>query len=103
MANTWQLRLRGLLGKMALKSDQGIWLQPCCAIHTIGMSYPISVHFLDKNYQIVRSLPCVNPMRFAVCWRASSVIEMQSVSPDQLDQQIEAIKRFLKSGISSSA
>lgn len=94
-AHTWATRLRGLLGSKPLNAKQALWLKPCHAIHTFGMTYPIAVHFIDRQGQVIRSIARVPPQRFAICLRATSVIEMSSVCPTKLASQVSAINRYL--------
>jgi len=94
-AHTWATRLRGLLGSKPLNAKQALWLKPCHAVHTVGMTYPIAVHFLDCKGRVIRSIARVPPQRFAICLKATSVIEMSSVCPTKLASQVSAIQRYL--------
>lgn len=96
IADTWLSRLRGLLGSEPLHHHQALWLRPCHSVHTFGMSYPIAVHFLDKNMRIIKSLPCLKPNRVAICLKAYSVLEMRSVSAIELTLQIKAIEEVMQ-------
>ena len=42
-------RMRGLLGRSELPSDQGILLRPAGSVHTFFMRFPIDVVFLDRD------------------------------------------------------
>ena len=60
LANTWLLRLRGMLGRPAPKTGEGLLLTPCRSVHTYGMRFPLDIAFLDVHGSIVaayRSLP----------------------------------------------
>jgi uncharacterized membrane protein (UPF0127 family) len=96
LAHTWPQRLRGLLGRPALTDKQALWLKPCHAVHTIGMRYPIAVHFLDHQGQVIRSIARLAPWDLAICLRANSVIEMASVDSTALSGQIHAIQWYMK-------
>jgi len=51
VADTFFLRLKGLLDRSNIPPGRGILIQPCRAVHTVGMSFPIDVAFIDsKNY-----------------------------------------------------
>lgn len=52
-ADTFWLRLRGLLGRPPLKRGEGLLLTPCKAVHMLAMRYPIDVAFLDAGGQVV--------------------------------------------------
>ena len=53
LADRWWLRLRGLLGRPALPAGEGLLLNPCRAIHMLGMRFPIDVAFLDRTGAVV--------------------------------------------------
>lgn len=53
IADTIFKRTKGLLGKKKLEDDEGLLLCGCRAIHTMFMKFPISVIFIDKEYQII--------------------------------------------------
>ena len=42
-------RLRGLLGKARLRSDEAMWVVPSHGVHTIGLRFPIDVIYLDAQ------------------------------------------------------
>lgn len=69
-------RARGLLGSERLHPDEGLWIQPCTSVHTIGMSYPIDVVFLDKAARVVALRSAVRPQRIAYALGAGSVLEL---------------------------
>lgn len=72
-------RTRGLLGRGSLPPGQAVWISPCSAIHTIGMSFPIDAIFLDSERRVVRIERDIDPWRMA--WGgtgAESVLEVQS-------------------------
>lgn len=56
-------RLRGLLGVQHLDSREGLLIEPCKSVHTIGMSIPIDVLFIDGHNRVLRICHNVSPMR----------------------------------------
>lgn len=68
-------RLLGVWARPVLE-HQGLWLRPCRAIHTFGLSGPLDVLFLDAQGKILRQFVYVKPNR--VLWERSahSVIEL---------------------------
>lgn len=46
-------RVKGLLGKKQMQSDEGILLIPCHQVHTFGMKFAIDVLFLSKEGEII--------------------------------------------------
>jgi uncharacterized membrane protein (UPF0127 family) len=76
-ADTHITRLRGLLGRMKLRSDEGLWVVPCQGIHTIGLLFPIDVIYLDEKYRVIHLIEHLGPFRIASIRRhASSVLEL---------------------------
>lgn len=53
VADRWWLRLRGLLGRPALVQGEGLLLEPCRAVHMLGMRFPLDVAFLDASGAVV--------------------------------------------------
>ena len=76
LATSVWCRLSGLLGRPPLVLGQALWLHPCHAIHTLGMSYPIDVLFLDERMQPVKRVCALRPNRFCRCPGATSVLEL---------------------------
>jgi hypothetical protein len=77
MADTSLRRLVGLLGKRSLASGCGLFIVPSQAIHTVGMSFPIDVIFVDKKYSVVGVRKAVRPFRITrVFWKALGVLEL---------------------------
>jgi uncharacterized membrane protein (UPF0127 family) len=54
LANTFWLRLRGLLGASPLQQGEGLILVGEKSIHTLFMKFPIDVVYVDKNYRVIR-------------------------------------------------
>ena len=76
-AHTHMTRLRGLLGKMKLRSNEGLWLVPCQGIHTIGLLFPIDVIYLDEQRRVIHLIEQVGPFRVTPIRRhASSVLQL---------------------------
>ncbi|MEM5343421.1 DUF192 domain-containing protein [Paraburkholderia azotifigens] len=71
-------RMRGLLGRSRLDADRALWLEPCNAVHTFGMRFPIDVVFIDKGGRVLAVHRNVSRARVLVCWRARSVLEMRA-------------------------
>jgi uncharacterized protein len=55
LADRWWHRLRGLIGRSALASGEGLILRPCRAVHMAWMSFPLDVAFLDGKGKVVAS------------------------------------------------
>jgi uncharacterized membrane protein (UPF0127 family) len=77
IANTPLARLRGLLGKMRLRSDEGLWTLPSRGIHTIGLMFPIDVVYLNAQQQAVHLIESLGPLRIgAIRFDSESVLEL---------------------------
>ncbi len=77
VAHDWGTRLRGLLGRRALRPDEGLWLSPCSGIHTLGMRFSIDVLFLDAFQNVVKICHQVPPNRCRLGGSsAESVLEL---------------------------
>jgi len=78
-ANTYIRRLVGLLGKTVTWSrpGRGLWINPCHGVHTLGMTFPIDLVFLDRDKRVVHVEEHVRPFRISkVCLNARSVLEL---------------------------
>ena len=76
-ADTHMTRLRGLLGKMKLRREEGLWVVPCQGIHTIGLLFPIDVIYLDERRRVIHLIEHLGPFRIASIRRHSaSVLEL---------------------------
>lgn len=70
-------RLVGLLGKRSLASGCGLFIVPSQAIHTVGMTFPIDVVFLDKEYNVLGVREAVRPFRVTrIFWKSLGVLEL---------------------------
>ena len=70
-------RAFGLLARSSLEPDDGVWIDSCNAIHTIGMRASIDVIFVDRDGSVLRVERDVRPQRLALrCAPARAVIEL---------------------------
>jgi len=65
VATNFMERLRGLIARKEPGQDQGMYIEPCSAIHTFFMSYPIDCAFLDKSGRILATRRHLAPWRLA--------------------------------------
>ena len=80
-AETHIARLRGFLGRMRLRSDEGLWVVPCQGIHTIGLLFPIDVIYLDAKHRVIHVIEHVGPFRMTPIRRqSSSVLELPTMT-----------------------
>ena len=78
-------RMRGLLGKPPLQKDQALLITSCSSVHTIGMTYPIDLAFLDKHWKIRKIVKSLVPWRMAWSFGSSMVLEMSPGTIDKLN------------------
>ena len=83
-ADSFIRRLVGLLGRSALADDEGLWIEPCRGIHTVGMRFPIDVVFLNGGLQVVAVRERVVP------WRATRFVR---ASCSALELPVGAVRR----------
>jgi uncharacterized membrane protein (UPF0127 family) len=77
VADTSFRRLRGLLGRWSLRSDEGLWVMPSRGIHTIGLFFPIDVVYLDESRRVVHLVEQLRPFRIApIRIHCESVLEL---------------------------
>jgi uncharacterized protein len=77
-------RMRGLLGHKRLTADEAMLLAPCRSVHTFGMSFPIDVLFIDRQWHVVAIHRCVPPARMLFCLNATRTLEMAAGVADVL-------------------
>lgn len=79
-------RTVGLLARPFVRPDEGLWIESCGAIHTIGMRSSIDVIFVDGTGRVIRVHPHVAPFRLALfCPTARGVIELGAGALDDHD------------------
>jgi uncharacterized membrane protein (UPF0127 family) len=78
VANSPLPRMRGLLGRRNLGSDEGVLLRPAGSIHTFFMQFSIDVVFLDRDGRVLRVAESVRPWRTAAARGARSVLELRA-------------------------
>jgi uncharacterized protein len=70
-------RLRGLLGRPALREGKALAIEPCRAIHTWFMPYTIDAVFLDRELRVVGAVQSLGAFRSARARRgAVQVVEL---------------------------
>ncbi|MDR3736114.1 MAG: DUF192 domain-containing protein [Acidobacteriaceae bacterium] len=52
-ADSTLARLRGLIGKFSLKSDESLWLVPSSEVHPSGVFVPHDLIYLDENHRVI--------------------------------------------------
>jgi len=77
IAEALHSRRRGLIGRRSLDFNQGLMISPCRWIHTFGMSFPIDVVYVGKDWRVVACQESLPPNRIGrPVLRAHFVIEL---------------------------
>jgi uncharacterized membrane protein (UPF0127 family) len=77
-------RTKGLLHLPVLQKNQGLLLNHCRSIHTIGMSYTIDVIYLAKNNEIIKIVDRLKPYRMSACILANRTLELLAGEAERL-------------------
>lgn len=72
----WQ-RARGLFLRQELLDQDGVLIRPCRSIHTIGMSRPIDVVFVDDKGWVKEVFANVSPCRAVICKSVGEVAALE--------------------------
>lgn len=77
VADTSLARLKGLIGKLKLSFDEGMWVVPSSGVHTVGVLFPLDLIYLDENHQVIHLVEAfprfrIGPLRT----EAASVLEL---------------------------
>ncbi|MEA2217709.1 MAG: uncharacterized protein QOJ35_335 [Solirubrobacteraceae bacterium] len=71
-------RMRGLLGRRGLASEEGLLLRPAGSIHTHFMRFAIDVVFLDRELRVIDVRHAIGPWRMARRRGARAVLELRA-------------------------
>ncbi len=84
VAKDFWSRGKGLLGRVSLDENQGLWIHHCNSIHTYFMKFPIDCVFVDKGLKVKAVYANVTPWRLVLpVWGARSVFEMKAGSAEK--------------------
>jgi uncharacterized membrane protein (UPF0127 family) len=76
-ADTVVARLKGLIGKLKLKLDEGLWIVPSQGVHTVGVLFPLDLIYLDENHRVIHVIEHFPRFRIApLRTQAASVLEL---------------------------
>lgn len=94
-------RTVGLIGRRNLPPGEGLWLEPCGAIHTAFLRFPIDVIFLASDGRVVSFAPNVRPWRCK--WGGPLASIVVEVSSGWLDPDTIRLGLFFRRKLVSSA
>jgi uncharacterized membrane protein (UPF0127 family) len=75
-ANTVLKRMVGLLNRGRFDKGEGLLLDKCYGIHTVGMRFAIDVLFLDKDLHVIRAVKALPPYRTCAVKKSVYVLEV---------------------------
>lgn len=76
-ANRFFNRLIGLLGKKELREGEGLIIDPCNMVHSLGMRMGIDVLFVSEKHEVVYCMERMLPNKISPSIKdASYVIEL---------------------------
>jgi len=65
VADRWWPRLRGMIGRPAPGTGEGLLLSPCRGVHMHWMRYPLDIVFVDSDGHVVALYHGLRPWRFS--------------------------------------
>jgi uncharacterized membrane protein (UPF0127 family) len=76
-ADTSFTRLKGLIGRLHLRSGEGIWVVPSNGVHTLGVLFHLDLIYLDESQKVIEVIEYFPRFRIApLRIRAASVLEL---------------------------
>jgi uncharacterized membrane protein (UPF0127 family) len=76
-ADTVLARLKGLIGKLRLRLDEGLWVVPSQGVHTLGVLFPLDLIYLDEDHRVIHVIEHFPRFRIApLRTQAASVLEL---------------------------
>jgi hypothetical protein len=63
LADRWWLRARGFLRRPEPCEGEGLLLNPCRAVHMVGMTFPLDIVFVDRHGRVLGLYPELQPGR----------------------------------------
>lgn len=73
--SAWE-RTRGLLGRPALQTGEGMLIRECRLVHTLGMRYALDLVFLDNSGCVKKLVDNLRPGRMAGSLHAHQTLEL---------------------------
>jgi uncharacterized membrane protein (UPF0127 family) len=77
VADTSFARLKGLIGRLRLRSSEGLWVVPSSGVHTFGVLFPLDLIYLDDHRRVIKVIEYFPTFRIApLKIKAASVLEL---------------------------
>ena len=77
-ARSFVARLRGLIGSPAPGPGEGLWIEPCAAVHTFGVREALDLVFVSACMVVQRVEMAVPPRRVRIGPGARAVLELRA-------------------------
>lgn len=78
MADTFWLRLKGLMFKKSLDHIDGLLFESK-SLHTHFMRFNLDIIFLSKDFEVIKVIQAMKPWRMtSIYWKAKYAIELKS-------------------------
>ncbi|UTF59447.1 DUF192 domain-containing protein [Gilvimarinus sp. DA14] len=87
-ADTYWLRLRGLLARPAPGAAEALCIEPCSSVHMFFMRYALDIVYLDRAGAIIKIASHLQPWRLSQCWGAHRVLEFRAGEVASLGLQV---------------
>jgi len=91
-------RAGGLFLCRDMGPHEGLWLEPCRAVHTLGMRRAIDIVFMDRRGRILKTVHALRPNRAAWCAGAYSVVELPAFYCRRHGRYDAALRRAMRAG-----
>jgi uncharacterized membrane protein (UPF0127 family) len=76
-ADTTFARLKGLIGRLKMRSDEGLWVVPSSGVHTWGVLFPLDLIYLNDELRVIEVMEHFPIFKIApLIIRAASVLEL---------------------------
>lgn len=62
-ARTFWARFLGLMGRRSMPEDTALVIEPCNAVHTFFMRFPIDVFYFDAEGRVIKHVKKLKPWR----------------------------------------
>jgi uncharacterized protein len=71
-------RMRGLLGRSAIESGEGLLIRPTNSVHMFFMRFAIDVVFMDRELVVKKIVEELGPWRMSACRGARMALELRA-------------------------
>lgn len=79
IADSFLLRLRGLMGRKKLPKATGLLLAPCNSVHMCFMRFSIDVVYLNRDNTIIKVVKNLRPwIGLSMCRSACAALELNA-------------------------